>query len=78
MLLEKTSAIPDTRSDRRKTGWSRPIYVLRRGLEIFCGHLDREGGQYALLSNTGNGSRVTFRTDEPHELSRVDGVAVPV
>lgn len=79
MLLEKVSTIPDTRSDRSKTGWSRPIYVLRRGLEVFCGHLEREGNQYALLwNNGGNRLNATFGTEELDQVSLVSGVAVPV
>jgi hypothetical protein len=78
MLLEKGASPTDIRSDR-KAGWSRPLYVLRRGLETFCGYLDKEGGTYALLSDTyGGGLKVSFRADELPSLSRVAGVAVPV
>lgn len=79
MLLEKLPAIPDVRCEVRKSGWSRPIYAIRRGLETLLGHLEREGNQYALLSNTsGNGVRAALRIDELSELNRVAGVAVPV
>lgn len=78
MLLEKVPGTPDTRSDAKKTGWGRSIYALRRGAEIFLGHLEREDNQYALLSNTGNGLPITFGQDELDQLSRVSGVAVPV
>lgn len=79
MLLEKIPQVPDTGSDRRKLGWSRPLYVLRRGLEIVCGYLEREGNQYALLSNSiSDGVKVAFRAEELPSLSRVAGVAVPV
>ncbi len=79
MLLEKTPRIPDTQSDRRKTGWSRPLYVFRRELQAFCGYLEREGNQYALLSNSSSGgAKIAFRDHELSSLSRVAGVAVPV
>jgi hypothetical protein len=79
MLLEKTPKVPDTQSDNRKAGWSRPLYVLRRGLEIFCGYLERDGNQYALLlSSASGGIKIAFRGDELPSLSRVAGVAVPV
>jgi hypothetical protein len=79
MLLEKLPEIPDTRSDDEKTGWSRPLYVLRRGLQTFCGYLERQGSQYALYSNRANaGTEVAFGSDELSSLSRVAGVAVPV
>jgi hypothetical protein len=79
MLLEKIPRIHDKPSGRNETGWSRPLYVLRRGFENFCGYLEREGNQYALLSsNSGEGVKVAFRADELPSLSRVAGVAVPV
>jgi hypothetical protein len=40
MLLKELPAILDTRSDGSKKGWSRPIYVFRKGMEIFCGNLE--------------------------------------
>jgi hypothetical protein len=79
MLLEKLPATPNTRSDASKKGWSRPIYVFRRGLEMLCGHLERDGNRFALLSNNREGGvRVTFHPDELRNVSRVSGVAVPV
>jgi hypothetical protein len=79
MLLEKIRETPDPHSDRRKTGWSRPIYVLRRGIEIFCGYLERDENRCALLSSaTENEVKVTFDADELSQLSRVAGIAVPV
>jgi hypothetical protein len=79
MLLENSPAIPDTRGDQRKTGWSRPIYVLRRGLEILCGYLERDGVGYALISSPyGHGAKVVFRQEELGELRRVAGVTVSV
>lgn len=78
MLLEKTPAIPDTNSEVKKTGWSRSLYVLRKGMKHFCGYLEREGDQCALLSDTGSGAKIAFRVDEVSSLRRVAGVAVPV
>jgi hypothetical protein len=79
MLLENISKTPDTRSERNKTGWLRTLYLLRRGLQTFCGYLEREGNEYALLSSSYRGGvKVTFRDDEFPSLSRVAGVAVPV
>lgn len=79
MLLEKIQGTPDPSREVRKTGWCRPIYALRRGAEIFCGHLEREGNQYALFSNAqGRASPVQFRQDEFPQLNRVFGVAVPI
>jgi len=61
LLLENLPSMPDTRSDRWKRNWSRPIYVLRRGLQFVCGYLERDGDRYVLLSNGVSGSaRATF------------------
>jgi hypothetical protein len=79
LLLGAIAGTPDTRSDSKKSGWSRPIYTLRRGAEIVCGHLEQDGDQYALLSNTqGSALPVRFGRDDLHQLSQVCGVAVPV
>jgi hypothetical protein len=78
LLLEKTFSIPDTRKEERRFGWSRPIYVLRKGLEMVCGHLARDGDQFALLANTSGEVKQTFRAESLTQLSRVSGVAVPV
>ena len=79
MLLDELAKIPDTRSDGSKKGWSRPIYVFRRGVEILSGYLERDGNRFALSSNDHEGSaKVTFRPDELRDVSRVCGIAVPV
>jgi hypothetical protein len=79
MLLEKVLAIPDLRAAEHKRGWSRPIYVLRRGAEILSGYLEREGNNFALLTSRQDGSaRMTFRPGEFGNVSLVSGIAVPV
>jgi hypothetical protein len=78
VLLEKATAISDMCREAKKTGWSRPIYVLRKGLKNFCGHLARASDQYVLLSNAGDEPKITFREDEFSSLARVTGIAVPV
>ena len=79
MLLDKIPGTPDTRNDAKKAGWCRPIYALRRGAEILCGHVAQDGDQYALLSNGDRSALpVRFSRDELPQLSRVSGVAVLV
>ncbi|MBB5061167.1 hypothetical protein HDF16_005903 [Granulicella aggregans] len=79
MLLEPLSSVPDTRVDARKRGWSQPIYVLRRGVEIICGRLVREGNRFVLLANPNDvGSKIVLDADDLRDVSRVSGVAVPV
>jgi hypothetical protein len=78
VLLEKAATIPNRRSEVTKTGWSRPLYVLRKGMKHICGYLEREGNQYVLLSDAAGEAKIAFRADELPSLSRVAGVAVPV
>ncbi|RXH58209.1 hypothetical protein GRAN_1519 [Granulicella sibirica] len=79
MLLEPLSSVPDTRVDARKQGWSQPIYVLRRGVEILCGRLVREGNRFVLLANPKDvSSKIMLDADDLRDVSRVSGVAVPV
>lgn len=79
MLIEKLPSIPDTRSDWSKKGWSRPIYVLRRGIEVLCGYLERDGSTFSLLTSDPEGtSKVLLLPDELDNLGGVTGVAVPV
>lgn len=64
---------------RGKGGWTRPIYVLRRGLDFLMGYLEPDSGNYALLSNTEVGPRrELLRFDELSSLRSVAGIAVPV
>jgi len=79
LLLEKLVMIPDTRSDRGKRGWSRPIYAVRRGVEILCGYLERDGNQFSLVAGDHEGrSKLTLLPDDLENVGRVTGVAVPV
>ena len=78
LLLEESTSMLDPHSDRQKFGWSRPIYVLRRGLEFICGYLDKNGSQYAVLSTANSEVKASFRAEDLGHLSRVTGVAVPV
>lgn len=77
LLLESISSLPDSQLEKAKSGWSRPIYVLRRGLQIICGHLERNGSDCAISGGQGR-IKATFRPDDLASLSQVAGVAVPV
>jgi hypothetical protein len=78
VLLENAAAIPDMRSEVTRTGWSRPLYVLRKGMKLLCGYLDRESNRYVLLSNADGEAKIAFGADELSSLNRVAGIAVPV
>ena len=79
VLLEKLPTIPDIRNDRRRAGWSRPMYLFRRGLDVFLGFLERESNQFAILSGTqGDEIKISFGADDSALLSRIAGVAVSV
>src|SRR4029077_14940613 len=64
LLLENISSLPDSQLEIAKSGWSRPIYVLRRGLEIICGYLERNGSDYAMLSGAHGQIKASFRRDD--------------
>jgi hypothetical protein len=79
LLIEKVSAIPDSEREIKKTGWSRPLYLLRRGMEVLCGYLDKDGAKYALLfDKKGQATKAVFSSDELPRLHRVAGIAMPV
>jgi hypothetical protein len=79
MFLERALAIPDVQNEQKKAGWSRPIYVLRRGFNIICGYLEKDGAGYALLSSVhGYGSKTTLAKDELKDLWRASCVFIPV
>jgi len=78
LLLEKLQLLPDAERERTRAGWSRPIYVLRRGFDMICGFLEREGAQLALIPGDREQPRALLRFDEIDQLSRVAGIAVPV
>lgn len=79
MLLDELPAVPDTRSDAIRQGWSRPLYALSHGLEMTFGHLERDGSSFALLNQSdSNAAKVTFPQSELPNLRRVCGVIVPV
>lgn len=77
-LLEKILGTPDTQS-KTTTGWGRRVYALRRGSDLLCGYLDRDGSQYVLLVDAhGSPPTVMLHEAELHQLNYVSGVAVPV
>jgi len=78
LLVEESPSMPDLLSERTKSGWSRPIYMVRRGLEFICGYLDKSGSQYVVLSAANGGVKAFFPVQDLARLSRVTGVAVPV
>jgi hypothetical protein len=79
MLLKPLEGPPNSTVDRERRGWSRPLYVLRRGMHFLTGHLELDDAGYALLSNTdGIPGKERFDHDEMTSLHRVAGVAVPV
>ena len=79
LVLERVSGSPYSRGDVRRAGWARTIYALRRGAEFLCGHLERDGDRFALVTKAHeSGAPITFGQDELPHLSRIAGVAIPV
>ncbi len=78
LLLEDVTAFPDVRLEGTKSGWERPLYVLRRGMEIICGHLDWDGSVFSLRSRGESAHQTTFDEVDIARLGRVIGAAVPL
>jgi hypothetical protein len=76
LLLEPVDHPPDPTEERERLGWTRPLYVLRRGPDMFTGHLERESSDFVLLSCSGH--KAIFANNELSSLQRVAGVLVPV
>jgi hypothetical protein len=80
LLLDDVSFSPEHyRDEPRGTGWSRPIYALRRGAEVICGYLGVDQDRYVLTKDPrGQELAAVAHRTEAHQLSRVCGIAVPV
>ncbi len=79
MLLEELPSIPETRTDASKRGWSRPLYALNQGSETVFGHLERDGSNFALLTNRDSPpTSVMFQQNELSKLRRVCGALIPI
>lgn len=79
MLLQPIAGLPDAENELARKGWSRPLYVLRRGLRFVTGRLERDSSGPALVWN--DGSQVHKENLAPADLSslyRVSGVAAPI
>lgn len=75
-LLEEMDRIPDTRQERKKLGWDRPIYAIRRDGEILCGHLDNDGQHVALIPHArSSGRRIAFLHHQVKMVERFVGLA---
>ena len=63
----------------RGSGWSRPIYVLRRGTEVLCGYLRAVENRIVLTRDLRDtAGDVKLSEQDMRQLSRVIGAAVPV
>lgn len=79
VLLEEASTMPDVSGETKTRGWSRPLYVLRRGVEAILGHLVRDGNSLTLLTGEETSERTkTIAIDELPHLHRVCGALIPV
>ena len=79
ILLEKLVGVPDVPSDATETGWRRPLYALRRDRDLLCGHVDRTGNRYTLLTGAHrSGAAIPLGSNEVQQLNAISGVAVPV
>lgn len=78
VLLKPLTVPPDCETEKKRKGWSKPLYILQRSLRIVAGHLERDSSGYALVWRVGN-SRMNdaIAPGELSSLHRVTGVVVP-
>lgn len=79
LLTEELPLIPDVRTDASKKGWCRPLYALRRGVDVVIGHLDRDSDGFVFLrSGEGTTETISIGADRILDVRRVCGALVPV
>jgi hypothetical protein len=78
LMLETARDIPDTRSDHRLMDWNRPIYVLHKGKQIYCGYLEVDHRSYTLVAHPQKRTAsLTFHVSELDGISKVIAIASP-
>jgi hypothetical protein len=72
--------VPAAEDERRRSGWSRPLYALKRGLQFYCGYLEQDGDKFALVSGPAGDDdmQASFDWNELPALTRIAGIAVPI
>ena len=80
LLLENMGTVPAAEDERRRSGWSRPLYALKRGLQFYCGYLEQDGDKFALVSGPAGDDdmQASFDWNELPALTRIAGIAVPI
>lgn len=79
LVTENVTTLPDLDANRETSGWSRPLYAMRRGLELMFGHVERDGSRLKLLPHGGaDGTPITFSVSDLDQLQRICGAVVPV
>ncbi len=80
ILVQKPLGLPDVQREAQATGWCRPLYAIRRGTDLLCGHLDRTGNQYFLLAGAHKSScclNVLSRFDNGAERKQAFALLAP-
>lgn len=79
LLLKPVEDSPHAERVEGGNGWTQPLYVLRRGLQLVTGYLERDSSGYTLLSSTvALPRKESVASNEILSLQQVVGVAVPV
>ncbi len=77
LMLEPCSGHVEAQHDSTRRGWSRPMYALRRGVEILFGHLETEGDGFRFLSVQLPEHKTSLRVNEFRNLRRIVGIVAP-
>lgn len=67
MLIEEQPVQPEAVVETNARGWARPIYAMRRGLDVLFGHLYSDGNGYILSTREDS---VAEQVRLPHEALR--------
>lgn len=74
LLLNRDAEWIEEISNDDEVGWNKPMYVLQKGNQVFCGHLHRDDGRWYLVTQPGYRRVYTpIPTRELGELRRVEG-----
>lgn len=79
LVMEKVTTAPGFGEGRDRSGWDRPLYALRRGLDTILGVIERDGSRLRLVpTGQTNLASTVFSVQELDQLFRISGAVVPV
>lgn len=79
LLLDAAEAHIPQSSESKRYGWARPLYVLQRGVELICGHVEAIGqNSFVFRGSRQEDSRIQLDELGLRSVRRVRGAIIPV